>query len=282
MIKQIGIDILGSFSAWFDHVLLNKGQAFDNYSGLFYKSSDPKIPSNTAKYYSPFRQFVYDQSVSGAVIQSGIYINNVFAPRGTSGVGIDYLNGAVYTNSMGSPVISGNYSIKEFNIYSTTKSEEELVFETKYHFVNKSQVTQNYSGLPPDKVVAPCIFITNPNQNNSMEVLGGETYKKELNMRAVVVAPDDYALQNVGSFFTDRAFSCFGLIDSRALNVSGDYNNGTAYNYTGLLSNVPLAYINNVFFTKFTASAENSVSDNAKIGFLEFEIEYSRAVDRTI
>ncbi len=285
MLPQIGTNIVSSFAAWMDHILLNKGQAFTNTSGLFYKQSSSKVGTGVlSTFAAPFRQFVYDNSVSGAIIPSGVTINNTFVARGTSGVAIDFLEGRVWTSGINqNAVVSGSYSVKEYNIYATTKSEQQLVFNTKYQF--KPPVTQNFSGLAPDKIVAPCIFITNPNGQNKAENLGGESYRKELNIRAVVVASSNYDLTNVGSFFQDRAFSCFALLsDPIPLNLYGDYKS-TPFNYIDQANAVPsnsLAYIMNVFFTKFSPSSENDVDNEAKIGFLEFEVEFSRPRDRGI
>ena len=281
MLKQVGIDIVSSFALWMDHMLLHKGQAFTNYSGLFYKQNSTKVNSNYSTFAAPFRQFVYDESVSGAIIPSGVYINNTFTATGTSGIKIDYENGRVWTTgTIGTPTISGNYAVKEFNIYATNQTEDYLLFENKYVF--KPKITQVVSGLPDNVVVAPCIFITNPQGNNVAEQLGGETWRKDLNIRAIVFAETDMELLNVASFFQDYAYTCFPLIGDTPLNYYGDYKNGVRFNYTGVATNKPLVYIEDVFFTRFTPSAENSVGLNAKIGFLEFETYYSRAIDRSI
>lgn len=281
MIKQVKSDIINSFALWMDHLLCNKGRAFTNWSGQFYRQRNAKNSSfNT--YFTPFREFVYDQSVSGATIPSGVYVNNNFVARGTSGLAIDYLNGGVWFDtgsSLSNLNISGNYAVKEFNIYQTTKSEGTLIYETKYEM--KPKYLQQSTGLGPNKYVAPCIFVINDTTNNSPENLGGETYRKNLSIRAVVLSEDEQDLINVGSFFEDRAFSNFAILDSTPLNRSGDYKTGN-YNYVQSVQGRPLAYIQNVFYTKFDPDAENSLSDALKVGFLEFEVEYSVTRDRSL
>jgi hypothetical protein len=282
VLKQAKGHIIDSFGLWADHILCNKGRAFTNWSGLFYKERNGKTDSlNT--YFSQFRQFVYDQSVSGANIPSGIYVNNNFVSRGTSGLAIDYDNGAVWFNGGASlsnlQNVSGNYAVKEFNIYLTSKSEGTLIYETKYEM--KPKYLQASTGLAPNKYVAPCIFIINNESYNSPENLGGESYRKNVNIRAIVLSSDENDLINVASFFEDRAFSNFAILDSTPLNRLGDYQTG-GYNYVQAVQGRPLAYIQNVYYTKFDPDAENSLSDALKVGFLEFEIEYSVTRDRSI
>lgn len=280
MLKQPKVDVISSFALWADHILCEKGRAFTNWSGLFYNNRTSKIPSVLTTFNSPFREFVYDQSVNGATIPSGVYMNNIFVARGTSGLKINYPNGSVQFSGIGgNPVISGNYSVKEYNIYLTSKSEGQLIYETKYDF--KPQTLQTATGLPINKYVAPCIFILNPNSNNTAENLGGETYRHNINVRGVVLAANDEELLNVGGFFEDRAFSNFAILDSTPLNYYGDYKTGS-YNYVASVTDRPCAYIQNVYFTKFDPDAENSLSHDLKVGFLEFEVEYSSTRDRSI
>lgn len=281
MLKQAGVDIISSFALWMDHMLLHKGQAYTNYSGLFYKQNSSKInQSSFNTFAAPFRQFVYDTSVSGAIVPSGAYINNIFVGTGVSGLKIDYDNGRVWTAPLGNPTVSGSYSVKEYNIYATNESEDYLLFENKYQF--KPKFTQTLSGLRDDVTVAPCIFITNPEGHNSPEQLGGETWKKELNIRAVIFAETDMDLLNVASFFQDYVYTAFPMISSTPLNFYGDFKSGQRFNYTNEAVNKPLAFIDNIYFTRFTPAAENSVDIDAKVGFLEFEVHYSRSIDRTI
>lgn len=282
MLKQPGVDIVSSFAMWMDHMLLHKGQAFTNWSGLFYRQSGTKVNQTSFNTFaSPFREFVHDTSVSGAIVPSGVYINNVFTSTGTSGLKLDYVNGRVWTAPLaGNPTISGNYSVKEYNIYCTNQSEDYLLFENKYQF--KPKFTQIVTGLRDDVTVAPCIFITNPEGHNSAEQLGGETWKKELNIRAVVFAETDMDLLNVASFFQDYSYTAFPMINDTPLNFYNDFKGGQRFNYINQAQNKPLAFIENVYFTRFTPAAENSVNIDAKVGFLEFEVYYSRAIDRSI
>lgn len=282
MLKQVKNDIINSFVLWADHILCEKGRAFTNWSGYFYNGRNSKMPSVLSTYNAPFREFVYDQSVSGAVIPSGVYVNNVFIARGTSGVKIDYVNGRVWFSGAANTNlsnVSGNYAVKEYNVYLTSKSEEQLIYETAYAF--KPPYLQQSTGLSINQLVAPCIFVINPDSQNKAENLGGETYQKCINMRAVVLAASDEDLYNVGGFFEDRAFSNYAILDSTPLDYYGDFKTG-GYSYTTQVAGRPLAYIQNVYFTKFDPDAENSLSNQLKVGFLEFEIEYSTTRDRGI
>ena len=91
---------LGSSLAFFlEHKVLNKGQAYTNVSGDLYDSD--QIPFNGFTFSSsPDAQWVYDSSVSGAIIPSGMNHTevisgvtvNTFTSR-ESGVNLNFLNG---------------------------------------------------------------------------------------------------------------------------------------------------------------------------------------------
>ena len=65
----------------------------------------------------------------------------------------------VFAADKSSNTITGNFSIKEYNIYITTKAEEELLFNTKYQ-VNP-RINQNLAGLTNEEETYPAIFLKN-------------------------------------------------------------------------------------------------------------------------
>ena len=103
MIAQYDNMVMSSFYLWFDHTLLDKGQAFTNYQSYFYDVAS--LYQGYSTYGSPFRQFVSDQSIAnkhGAQIINQVYINGNAANRG-GGSNFAYINfekGQVYFSSL--------------------------------------------------------------------------------------------------------------------------------------------------------------------------------------
>ncbi len=125
-------NLMSSFYLWLDHKILNDGEAFINYSGSLYEDYDPNYDGISSIYSSPFRQWVYDSSIIGANIPSGVTLNNnTFLPRGTSGLSLDFNKGRVIfdSNLVANKNLSANFAFKEFNLYYTNEKDEQLLFE---------------------------------------------------------------------------------------------------------------------------------------------------------
>ena len=54
-----------SFMLWFDHELLQKGEAYSNQTGFLYYDDDSRLPSPYKAYASPYKQWVNDSSIFG-------------------------------------------------------------------------------------------------------------------------------------------------------------------------------------------------------------------------
>ena len=62
---------MSSFLLYVDNKVLKKGSAYTNHSGYFYPVTNSFRDYDVVA--SPFKQFVYDTSVTGATVMSGIY-----------------------------------------------------------------------------------------------------------------------------------------------------------------------------------------------------------------
>jgi len=116
--------VTSSFYLWFDHTLLNKGEAFTNFGSFFYDVSS--LYNGYYTYGSPFRQFVSDQSIAnihGAQIINSAFVNGTQQPRGGANFqAVNYEKGQFYFDAAvanPSTSISGNYAVKDFNIFIT-------------------------------------------------------------------------------------------------------------------------------------------------------------------
>jgi hypothetical protein len=278
MKRQILHDILSSFTLWFEHSLLDAGQAYTNNSGNFYYVTDDTFPTYTI-FSAPFKQLVYDYSVSGAEVPSGIYVNNSFIPRSGSGLIIDYNNGRVlFPSGSGDPSwnVSGNYSVKEFNIYRTTRSDEELIFNNKYMF--NPPFPQVATGIAAGSVVAPAIFLKLVNMSNDPFEIGGMN-ESIINIRAIILSDKDFTIDGVGNIFTDTKFDNFVIIPKTPLNEFGDTKGGY-YNYndwmTGYFAPNTIPYISDVNFSKLLTVGMRDIDPDLKVGFLDFQVKHPR------
>lgn len=265
--------LVPSFIYWFDHKLLDKGEAYTNHTSMFYRNSC-KYPSTVA-YSSPFKQFVADSSITGANIPSGMYLNGNFIPRGTSGVKIDFENGRFLCNSNVTGSVSGSYAIKDFNVYYTSESEEKLLFNTKYSLNPKTH--QELTGLAEGTKTFPAIYIKYEPSENEGFAFGGMDSTNPI-FRAIVLSDSSFKLDAACSIFRDTNSTCFGILSATEMpfNIYGDYKSG--YNYTTLAdkSGLDLAFIEKVKVKKFTEDMNLSVNGSCVGAFIDFNVEILR------
>lgn len=270
-------DLHSSFAIWFDHTLLQEGEAFTNVSGSLYPTTSQSLP-NYKILGSTYKQWVYDSSVSGVSVPSSVSINGNTLNRGQSGISFDFQNGRVISPSLNATNITGatcNYSAKDFNIYTTNSSDYELIFENRY-MINPTY-PQVATGVPEDKLIAPCIFLKIKQFSNKPFTFGGNDMTT-VNMRAVIISDDEFKLRGVGNIFVDRKNTYMPIITGTPINRLGDIKNGS-YNYTDIvasqLSN-NLAYISECVYTRFSQASVAEKQPNMHLGFLDFNLEISR------
>jgi len=261
--------IFSSFKEWFSHTLLQDGEAFFNVtSGTLYSGTDSKY--NLSVFASPYYQWVYDQSVSGALVPS----------TGSWGVQhIDFNNGRTIGAA---PTGTINYSVKEFNIYASTSSDQKLIFEQKY-FDRPRPNTKTASGLTPYQIVAPCVFLT-PGKSKADELqLGGGITMKRLFFEALIVSDDDFKRYGVGNLFIDKKTEVFPLLGDTPLNRYGGLKNGT-YNYNDekLLYNAQsrLIHLEEITYAPLDHDLITRNHPNLFFGKLYFTLLYYKDVTR--
>jgi len=261
--------VFDSFNLFLDHEILQKGQAYRNISSLFYQLDDDYF-SNYSVYSAPFKQFVYDTSISGANIISGIN-TPLFIEDKTSGINIDYWNGRVISSGAINIPISGNYSIKEFNLYPTEKSDEELLFETKYETNTYYPPT---GGLRADKVVAPCVFTNVTNMYNDAAEFGGADWTT-IQIHALILADSKYKLDSIGNILIDTKYNNFCLVDGTPFNEFGGLK--YPFNYLNFITNsYDMACIDDVDFYKLNDKEFTKRYNRIYVGFADFQIKLFR------
>lgn len=282
MKPQYQHDLMTSFMLWFDHTLLEKGEAYSNKTGQLYYMEDTRLPSDYKRFSSAYKQWVTDSSIVGDT--------NPEIPTGFMGSGradnfiFDFENGSIIqTNSSGpgaDAIITGTFAIKDFNIYMTNSSEEDLILETKFAKNSRYNLTQ--SGIKPYDQVIPAVFINSEFAQNEGYAFGGEDLTTNT-IKAVVLAENSYQLDGVLSIFADTRHENISHIPFTGHPISeyGDIKTefSSAYNYdteTAKYTSTNPYYISNVTVSKFSDRAKDQVPGDLIVGFIDFDVATAR------
>ena len=274
--------VMSNFFLWFDHTLLKKGEAFTNYGSKFYPVNN--LYQGLYSYGSPFKQFVSDSSIPNSNVINQIYINGVATNKGSSNfVALNYGMGQAYFSSQpaSSAVLSGNYSVKDFNVYLTNDIEEKLLFETQFSLSAKT--SQNPEGLPPESLTYPAVFLKNNGGHNEPFAFGGMD-KTLFNIRAIILADSQFSLDAVSSIFRDTNKTFVPLVkeEDMPFDSLGDFKGGVAYNFDTLTSNIPETgriFIDNVYTTKvggLSFAQKTNINPSVFSLIIDFELEHLR------
>ena len=278
MKEQFQHKLTTSFFLWFDNFLLNKGEAFSNKTGEFFYYDDPRIDSDYKAYGSPYKQWVTDSSITGATMPTGVYVGGNFSGRNDTVV-LDFENGrALLGGNNTGLAVTGEFAVKDFNVYMTNDTEEDLVVENKY-VVNSRLPSGPYTYIQPYDDVVPAVFISSSDASNTPFALGGLQDTK-VNMKAVILAEDTYQLDGVLSIFMDSIDECITPIPMTGYPITelGDLKDNS-YNYTSVkdgYSGDTKFYINGVTTSKLTDRDRKSLAHDLYIGFIDFDVQLYR------
>jgi len=223
-----------SFNLYLEHKLLKEGEAYTNTTGELFQSDQNQV--NGVNYSnSPVSQWVYDSSVDGAIVPTGVFLGpDAFVGRGISGVSLNFLGGGAYHS--GNYSVSGAYAKKDFNFYFMPEEDAELLLETA--FSSKDPLTainesKNYN------VNAPCIIVNSKDSKNDPFAFGGMD-ETNSHYQAVIITNNNYHKDGAMSIFRDLNETCFPVIDSADVpfNSMGDLKTGL-FNYEDLYLKYP-------------------------------------------
>ena len=267
--------IMSSLLLFIDNHLLSKGEAFTNHAGLFYPVTN--LYNNYYTYAAPFKQMVNDDGVSNATVMKTVYVDGVEKSIGQGGLhGINHFQGQVhFTSNQGNSVISGNYAVKDFNIYLTNDPEQKLLFETKHQ--TNPKYPQQLSGLAPDAQPYPAIFIKNMGGGNSPAALGG-LQDTVTTARLVVLADSNYKLDAVCSILKDLGGRRVHLKVHTDLpfDAMGSYT-GVNYNYGNLTSEADNPLIQDVRVSRMSMVGDfNRLNPDVFSAFVDIDISTFR------
>tara|TARA_Y100001951_G_C11268185_1_gene256957 strand:- start:285 stop:1133 length:849 start_codon:yes stop_codon:yes gene_type:complete len=278
MKEQFQHKITNSFILWFDNFLLTKGEAFSNKTGTLFNYTDNRLDSRFTPYGSAYKQWVTDSSVTGATIPSGVFIDGNFSGR-DDGVVLDFDNGrALISGDVTTSTVTGEFAVKDFNIYLTNDTEDDIIVENKY-VVNSRIPSITETNITPYDDVVPAIFISTTRGENAPYALGGLQNSK-INVNAVVLAEDTYGLDGVLSIFMDSVDECFAELPMKEYPVTelGDLKDNT-YNYTGTAAGFDgnlKFYVDRVTTSKLTDRERNILANELYVGFIDFDINMAR------
>ena len=303
MKPQFQHTLVTSFYLWFDNYLQDNGEAYKNKTGIFYNMTDDRLDSNYNVYSSPYKQFIIDSGLHTNVVNSqgtegAIVIDRISGQRadgsafevtrGTSGLKIDYENGRVFfTGDENGELpgnnlsLSGQFGVKDFNVYVTNQTEEDLVVENKFKTNDRFRNLETSGVLPYDQVI-PAVFITSESINNQPFAFGGLDVT-QTNVKAVVMTSDLYCLDCVLSLAADSKKQSFVEVDFNDFPVTefGDiktatYPTGYSYNQIETDNTQELFHIEEVFVSKLSDRVKKKVNPNIFVGFIDFEIHKYR------
>jgi len=278
MIEQFHHKFINSFFLWFDNYLLTKGQAYTNTTGTFFNYDDERLAPEYKVFGSAYKQWVNDSSIAGAVIPSGIYANNSFSGRNPNLI-LDFENGRVLSKNLSAQTpITGSFAVKDFNIYFSNETEEDLIIENKYN-TNSRIILNDENYIEPYDQVIPAIFLSLDGASNKGFALGGME-ETTISAKAVILSENNYQLDGVLSIFADSRNEVFSMIpmSSHPTNEFGDLKSGY-YSYADLKNEFSVNtnfYINNAITSKLTDKVRKSLASDIYVGFIDFEIQQHR------
>tara|TARA_R100000005_G_C4991621_1_gene198949 strand:- start:589 stop:1437 length:849 start_codon:yes stop_codon:yes gene_type:complete len=278
MKEQFQHQLTTAFSMWFDNFLLTKGEAYTNTTGDFFHYTDNRLDSRYQAYGSPYKQWVTDSSVSGATIASGVYIGGNFSGR-DDGVVLDFDNGrALISGSNTDLDVTGEFAVKDFNVYLTNDTEDDLIIENKY-IVNSRLPSGPWNYIEPYDDVVPAIFLSTDVSENKPFAFGGME-DTVVHAKAVVLADDTYQLDGVLSIFMDSVNESIPRIPMSGYPITelGDLKGGSYY-YTGVenaYSSGTEFFVDKVRTSKLSDRTRNVLANELYVGFIDFDIQLFR------
>lgn len=289
MKPQFQHQVVTSFALWLDHIILSKGEAFQNIQSSFYHQNDERMDPDFVSFASPHKQWVTDSAIVGANIIDKIIIDNVEIEKNKFGIRYDYNNGRVLlprTIANATSSIEGSYSVKDFNVYITDQTEEELLIETK--FDKNSRFDQNIiGGVKPYDQVVPAIFCSYEEGLNVPFAFGGHDMTKS-HIRCVVFAENSFQLDGVFSILKDFNTTTIANVgfNEHPLNEFGDLKYGI-YDYADLSDRYYnnknaqcIMHVENIIVSKIKDRVAKQSHPGLYLGFIDVDImafRYPRA-----
>lgn len=278
MIPQLTNRILPSFTMFVDNLLLSKGSGFRNANAESLTLVKENNFPDKLCFASPYRQFVYDNSINGAKFPSGIYIQNNFIPKGQSGLFIDYDMGRVFLDKVtSSQKVYADFAYKDFNIYYNYNNINQLIFDTENPIKLNLISNSGSSPLNYNDIVYPAIFI-HQNYTEKFPFSFGGHQKQIVDIECVIISNNLFSLDACSSILCDSVNKTFPVLQPKdmPLNVYGDYKY-SGFNYLHMCggyieSGLDMGIVDSVSSARFPISASNKLGNNSYGAFVNFSV----------
>jgi hypothetical protein len=278
MKAQFENNVMSSFMLYADHILLRDGEAYTNHVSKFYPVQTKY--NGYFAYSAPFKQIVSDSSITGANQLTGLYVDGTLT-AGSDLYTINHYDGtAYYTSSKNSNTISGSYAVKDFNIYMTSQSEDQLLLETKIDL--RPRVGQLTTGLQQNQKTYPAIFIKSDGGDSEGFQFGGGADKTIMNIRMIVLSDSAFTADAVCGIFKDKSRTYMHVIDQTDLPFDALGGSISGFNYQSIATGNNKVYISKVNAFKPTSvgygigAGSESINRNVYSSFIDFELEAIR------
>lgn len=262
MKRIVDHDIISSFKEYIHFSLVNQLEAYRNVNAPLFLNSPARSLYGKDVYGSPYAQWLYDSSITGAQIPSGVGSLN----RGVSGLSIDFKNGRVLVNT-GVPITGSiPVSLPDFNIYVTTTPVQKIFMENKFEYA--PYLKQPTGAIKADSIIAPCIFVScNSTENKPIQLGGLES--SNFSVQVAVFADNLQHLMGVQKIVRDMSDRVFPSLSYTPFNELNDLKSGY-WNYNSLMQNSDnqdnLIHVNDTSFRILDLDYVNDKYPNILVG----------------
>jgi hypothetical protein len=273
MKEQFDTKLAQSVVEWLNYTVCNDGGGFSVFNESLYLQEDSTRKAFKV-YQSPYRSWVYDSSVNGAIVPSGFYNQSGQFLTRESGLLLDFQNGRVLSSGNWGGLLTGSFCKREFNVQFTSTEVAGLYVDRVYE-ANKD-IDYTKTGASPYSYTAPIIFVTNATASNENFELGGAHVNSKRSYRLYCITNDAYSQEALVTVMTDKVGKMIPIINSSQtpLNFYGDIKN-SGFNYESLKTPESCgsgAYIENVFHYKLDYKGNKTSTWMASIYDLKLEI----------
>jgi hypothetical protein len=275
MKKIVDHDIISSFKEYIHFSLVNQLEAYRNVNAPLFLTSPARSFYGKDVYGSPYAQWLYDSSISGAQIPSGVGSLN----RGVSGLSIDFKNGRVLVNT-GVPITGSiPVSLPDFNIYVTTTPIQKIFMENKFEYA--PYLKQPTGVIKADSIIAPCIFVSYISTENKPIQLGG-LESSNFSVQVAAFADNLQHLMGVQKIVRDMSDRVFPSLSSTPFNELNDLKSGY-WNYNSLMqtngNQDNLIHVNDTSFRILDLDYVNEKFPNILVGVGNVSLSKFRVPD---
>lgn len=267
MKEMLDIKMGQSFPLFLETFVTKKAESHALYHGLLYPQEDLRLPSGVYAYGCPYPQMVFDSSITGATVCSGVWESGNFLTR-NSGIVIDYYNARVLSNrALSNP--SGDFSVKEINFYVANENLEKLIIDSS--FISNPNIDNFLTGSNiPYAYTLPAAIITIDDSEQKDFALGGEK-QDDFRAKAVILSEDTFTRDvflNACKIANQRGFQLLPYTEMPT-NESGDLKTGyySSSNYTSFDVSVE-----SVRTSKLKDYATKSLPNSMFVGFASFDL----------